>query len=160
MSKEEPKKGFKKIVEENKSLVFTAPIFVILIIVVVIVYLGGSDNKSTDPIDNNDVVENPIVTTTVSEPDTSTPEVVVLPDTEREKEVDEIARNPFADPYKVSGIMYDSRGDSIAIIEAEDMSFTVKENETNEFFKVLRIEKDAVYIEVQEEEIKLPLGSN
>ncbi len=68
-------------------------------------------------------------------------------------------RNPFAAPYKVSGIIYDEKGGSIAIIEAENKTFIVKaDDQVGEYFKVLNIESDKVVLEIEGQEIVLAIS--
>ncbi|MFO7611449.1 MAG: hypothetical protein R6W99_03035, partial [Clostridia bacterium] len=80
---------------------------------------------------------------------------------ERDKDESEILRNPFADPYKVSGIIYDRAGGSIAIIEAENKSFITTEGYDAEgYFKVLSIESNKVTLEVDGMELVLYISGN
>jgi Tfp pilus assembly protein PilP len=172
MAKNEEPTGFKKFVDENKSLLFTIPVFVVLLVIVLFVYVfnGGGSGKQAD------ITPTPVPVATASqsadnqettEPTPSTipyddsTEVVTLPDTEREKDSDEILRNPFALPYRVSGIIFDSKGESVAIIEAENKSFIVKVGDiADEYVTVIKIEKHAVIIEVEEHELTLTLLSD
>ena len=167
MNDNDKKSGLKSFFEKNRSLVFTIPIFIILVIVVILVYvLGGNDadvSESQLPAETNSTsTEQPIEPTPVPSPEataTGGTEVTTLPKDERDKDESEIMRNPFADPYKVSGIIYDSKGKSIAIIEAENKSFIVEAGDmAGEYFKVINIESDRVIIEIEGQEIVLTLS--
>ncbi|MBN2852260.1 MAG: hypothetical protein JXQ23_05925 [Clostridia bacterium] len=160
--------GFKKFVAENKSLLFTIPVFAVLLIIVLFVYVFNGNNKNdqvevVSPTPSASAVSNTQTAkpTSTPAPTTSGTEVTTLPDTERDKDSDEILRNPFASPYKVSGIIYDSKGGSVAIVEAENKSFIVKEGDNAEnYFTVLNIERDSVIIEVDGETITISLIKN
>lgn len=163
MSKKEELTGFKKFVSENKSLFFTIPVFVVLLVVVLFVYVFNGDSNNTGDV----VVKTPTPVQTVvdstpvpiqEEVKDETTEVTTLPDSEREKDDETILRNPFALPYKVSGIIYDTKGNSVAIIEAENKSYIVKVGDNAEdFFTVLSIEKNSVVIEAEGKEVTLSL---
>ncbi len=169
MSKKEELTGFKKFAAENKSLLFTIPVFVVLLVIVLFVYVfSGNKDNTTEVITPT---PSPVATVqqepTESQPvETTSPDdqrtiVIPLPDTERDKDSEEIYRNPFAVPYKVSGIIYSSKGDSVAIIEAENKSFIVKVGDNAEdYFTVLNIEKNSVTLEVEGNELILSLLDN
>ena len=167
MDEKEKKSGLSKFLRENRSLVITIPIFIVLVVVVILVYVFmGNDNK---PDNQADVTPTPAATEQAtptpqpSEPatDSDGTEVTTLPQDERDKDDSEIMRNPFADPYKVSGIIYDKRGGSVAIIEAENKTFIVEAgDEAGEYFKVISIEENHVVIEVDGREVILNLAGN
>ena len=168
MAKKEELTGFKKFATENKSLLFTIPVFVVLLVIVLFVYVSGNKDDTAEVITPTSTpVATEQQTPTDTQPvETSTPDdqetiVTPLPDTERDKDSDEIYRNPFAVPYKVSGIIYSSKGDSVAIIEAENKSFIVKVGDNAEdFFTVLDISKNSVTLEVEGQELILSLLDN
>ncbi|MBN2559278.1 MAG: hypothetical protein JXB33_11040 [Clostridia bacterium] len=160
MNEKEKKTGFRKFLDENRSLVFTIPVFIVLVIVVVLVYLLGGNNsdvsESTQPTATPAESAAPVAS---GQPGGT--EVSTLPIDERDKDQSEILRNPFADPYKVSGIIYDKNGGSIAIIEAENKSFIVSEGyEAEGYFKVLDIESNKVTLEVDGIELVLYVSVN
>lgn len=170
MAKKEEATGLKKFAAENKSLLFTIPVFVVLLVIVLFVYVfSGNDDDTAEVITPTPTaVATEQQTPTDTQPvETTTPDddqetiVTPLPDTERDKDSDEIYRNPFAVPYKVSGIIYSSKGDSVAIIEAENKSFIVKVGDNAEdFFTVLDINKNSVTLEVEGQELILSLLDN
>lgn len=165
MGDKDKKSGLKKFFQENRSLVFTVPVFVILVIAVILVYvLTGKDNtaEAPDPAQTNPVTtEQPAQTNepTQAPSDSSGTEVTTLPQDERDRDQSEIVRNPFAAPYRVSGIIYDKSGNSLAIIEAENKTYIVEADEqVGEYFTVLNIESDKVVLEVDGQEIILTLS--
>ena len=165
MGDKDKKSGLKKFFQENRSLVFTIPVFIVLVIAVILVYvLGGKDVADTQlPSETNPIVtEQPAELTPVptSEPaESGGTEVTTLPKDERNKDDSDIIRNPFADPYKVSGIIYDKSGGSIAIIEAENKTYIVKtDDQIGNYFKVISIEPDQVVLEVEGQEIVLSIS--
>lgn len=169
MAKKEEATGLKKFATENKSLLFTIPVFVVLLVIVLFVYVFSGNNDNTTEVVSP--TPSPVATAsqepTESQPvETTSPEdqgtiVIPLPDTERDKDSDEIYRNPFAVPYKVSGIIYSSKGDSVAIIEAENKSFIVKVGDNAEdYFTVLNIEENSVTLKVEGYELILLLLDN
>jgi len=164
MAEKEKKTKFKKFLDENRSLVFTVPVFLVLVVVVILVYvLDGNDNVSetNPPVTNTNqpAAAQSAEPAASEEPSTGEgQEVTTLPDDVRDKDQSEITRNPFADPYRVSGIIYDKSG-SIAIIEAENKSFIVEPGDEPEgYFKVLSIEADRVVLEVDGMELVLSIS--
>ena len=163
MAEKQDKSKFKKFLDENRSLVFTVPVFIVLLVVVILVYVLGGNNKDTS--DNtapgtNTPAPTAVPTGTAEPVSGEGQEVVTLPDEERDKDPGEISRNPFAEPYRVSGILYDGDG-SIAIIEAENKSFIVEAgDEPGGYFKVISIEKDRVTLEVDGMEMILTVSGN
>ena len=163
MTEKEKKTKFKKFLDENRSLVFTIPVFIVLVIVVILVYALGGNNSVSET--NPPVADTNQPVATQSAPDQTEPpstgdgqEVTTLPDDERDKDQEEILRNPFAEPYRVSGIIYDKSG-SLAIIEAENKSFIVEAgDEPGGYFKVLSIEVDKVVLEVEGIELILSIS--
>lgn len=164
MAEKEKKTKFKKFLDENRSLVFTVPVFIVLVIAVILVNILSGNNTT----ENNQPSETtPPVTTQTAEPvqsgqpsDDDSQEVTTLPDDERDKDEDEIRRNPFSDPYRVSGIIYDKSG-SIAIIEAENKSFIVETGDSpGGYFTVLSIEKDNVVLDVDGVELTLSVSGD
>ncbi|MBN1623878.1 MAG: hypothetical protein JW903_05885 [Clostridia bacterium] len=164
MAEREKKTKFKKFLDENRSLVFTVPVFLVLIVVVILVYAlsGNNDVSETTPPEAD--TNQPAATQSAAPVQTESPatdsgqEVTTLPDDERDKDQNEILRNPFAEPYRVSGIIYDKSG-SIAIIEAENKSFIVEAgDEPGGYFKVLSIEEDKVVLEVEGIELILSIS--
>ena len=156
------KSGFKKFFKDNRSLMYTIPVLIVLVVAVVVVYILSENNKTAD----NQPAATPTATEQQTEESTPAPsqsasesdgtEVTTLPQDERDKDDSELMRNPFADPYKVSGIIYDEKGGSIAIIEAENKTFIVKtDDQVGEYFKVLNIEFDRVVLEIEGQEIVL-----
>jgi len=166
MSKKEELTGFKKFANENKSLLFTIPVFVVLLVIVLFVYVFNGnkpvDTVKSTPMPTKTISNEDVATSTPTPTDTdSSTEVTTLPDSERTKDSDETYRNPFALPYKVSGIIYDSKGGSVTIIEAENKSYILKEGDKAEkYFTVLKIDKNSVIIEVEGEELTLTLLSD
>lgn len=171
MADKQSKTKLKKFFEENRTLVFTIPAIIILLIVVILIYaLRGNDTKISENItptpEPNQQTEQQVIETEKPESSTDVPsnsgtEGTTLPQTERDKDIDEISRNPFADPYKVSGIIYDKSGDSFAIIEAENKSFIVKTgDQSGDYFKVLNIEEDRVVLEVDGQQLVLTLSAD
>lgn len=159
MNDNNKKTGLKKFFEENRSLAVTIPVFVVLVIAVILVYVfSGNSGEVPESPAPTETTQNATPTPAVEKPDEGT-EVVTLPIDERNKDESEIVRNPFAQPYKVSGIIYDKTGNSIAIIEAENKSFIVKIGDSaGEYFKVIDIESDKVVLEVEGMEIILTLS--
>jgi hypothetical protein len=153
MVEKQEKSKFKKFIDENRSLIFTVPVFVVLAIVLVMVYVLGGNNDNTSET-NPPAANTPLATAESAEPSETSDsnngqEVTTLPDDEREKSPSEIQRNPFAEPYKVSGIIYDSKGDSLAIIEAENKSYIVEAGDEGDgYFTVVSIERDQEVLEV------------
>ena len=166
MNDKEKKSGLKKFFQENRSLVFTIPVFIILVVAVILVYvLTGRDNTAENqvPAETSPITtEQPAQTTPEPTPvpsDSEGTEVTTLPQDERDRDGSEIMRNPFAEPYRVSGIIYDKSGNSLAIIEAENKTYIVEADEqVGEYFKVLNIESDRVVLEVDGLEIILTLS--
>lgn len=166
MSEKKDNTKLKKFFEENRTLVFTIPLFFVLIIVVVLVYLiggSGSDKKAeVTPDQTNNLQQSSTAEPAVSQtPAAVGTEGTTLPQNERNKDSEEISRNPFADPYRVSGIIYDKSGNSLAIIEAENKSFIVETGEeVSGYFKVINIEEKKVVLEVEGKELVLALSSD
>jgi len=166
MGDNDKKSGLKKFFQDNRSLVFTIPVFIVLVIAVILVYvLGGNDDTAENqpPVETNPTATEqtvaPVPTPTPSSNETSGTEVSTLPQDERDKDESEIIRNPFADPYRVSGIIYDKSGGSIAIIEAENKTYIVEVDEqVGEYFKVISIEAEKVVLEIDGQEIILTLS--
>ena len=166
MAEKEKKTKFKKFLDENRSLVFTVPVFLVLVIVFVLIYAFGL-GRNNDVSESNPPAMNtnqPATTQSAAPQASENPstgggqEVTTLPDDERDKDQEEIARNPFADPYRVSGIIYDKSG-SIAIIEAENKSFIVEPgDEPGGYFKVISIDRDKVVLEVEGIELILSIS--
>jgi hypothetical protein len=166
MDGKEKKSGFGKFLRENRSLVITIPVFIVLVVVVILVYVFMGNNDK--PEDQTAATPTPAATEQPAEAtpaptqpasDSSGTEVTTLPQDERDKDESEIMRNPFADPYRVSGIIYDKKGGSIAIIEAENKTFIVEaDDQVGEYFKVLNIESDRVVLEIEGQEIVLTLS--
>ncbi len=133
-----------------------------MIVVILILVLNGNGKVAeiTPAETNPTVTEQPIQSTSAPVASGGT-EVTTLPKDERDKDKSEILRNPMASPYKVSGIIYDEKGGSLAIIEAENKSFIVKAGETaGEYFKVLEIRADEVVLDVEGVEIVLSMPGN
>ena len=167
MGDKDKKSGLKKFFQENRSLVFTIPIFIVLVIAVILVYVlsgkGADTSETQSPVETNPTAtEQPAESTpaaTAEPTDSDGTEVTTLPKDERDKDDSEIIRNPFAAPYKVSGIIYDKSGNSIAIIEAENKSFIVEtDDQVGEYFKVVNIEADRVILEIDGQEVVLTLS--
>jgi len=166
MAEKEKKTKFRKFLDENRSLVFTVPVFIVLVIVVILVYvLGGNKDTSETVPPVTDTTSPPVVQSAepeqTEEPSSdSGQEVTTLPDGEREKDSDEMFRNPFSEPYRVSGIIFDG-SESLAIVEAEDKSFIVETGDApGGYFKVISIEKDRVTLEVDGMELILSVSGN
>ena len=163
MTEKNEKSKIKKFLDENRSLVFTVPVFLVLIVVVILVYALNGSNDAAETNQPAPTTTPPAATqsatpATTEEPSTGGQEVTTLPDDVRDKDQTEITRNPFADPYRVSGIIYDKSG-SIAIIEAENKSFIVEPgDEPGGFFKVISIEADKVVLEVDGMELVLSIS--
>lgn len=168
MGDKDKKSGLKKFFQENRSLVFTIPVFIVLAVVVVLVYVLGNNKDSAE--NQPQAEETPVAVEQTAAPSlSSTPaptqsggtEVTTLPQSERDRDESEIIRNPFADPYRVSGIIYDKSGGSIAIIEAENKTYIVEaDDQIGEYFKVVKIESDRVVLDVEGQEIVLTLSGN
>jgi hypothetical protein len=166
MEDNDKKSGLKGFFSKNRSLMFTLPVLIILIVLVVLLYvLGGSGGKDTaddnPPVETDDSqTRTPGPTQTPGESDDSEG-IVTLPDNEREKDPSEILRNPMAGPYRVSGIIYDEKDGSLAIIEAENKSFILKAGESaGSYFKVMEIKENEVVLDVDGMEIVLALSGN
>jgi len=163
MGEKDKKSGIKKFFQDNRSLVFTIPIFIVLVIVVILVYVFSGNNTAEPPVETNPTATvqptAPASTPTPQPTETGGTEVTTLPQDERDKDTSEIMRNPFADPYRVSGIIYDEKGGSIAIIEAENKAYIVKvDDQVGEYFKVIKIESDRVVLEIEGQEVVLNLS--
>ncbi len=163
MAEKDKKSGLKKFFQENRSLVVTIPVFVVLVIVAILVIVLNGNGKvaETTPAETNPTVtEQPVNSTPVPTASGGT-EVTTLPKDERDKDQSEILRNPLASPYKVSGIIYDEKGGSLAIIEAENKSFIVEAGDTaGGYFKVLEIRAGEVVLDVEGVEIVLSMPGN
>ena len=123
--------GFKRFFEQNKTLVFLLPVLLIMIVVVIIIYIpkGGTPTDSVPAVAENTATDGN--------------KVEVLPQTERV--VDETAaskadsaaansedgtvKDPFAGPMTYSGVLINSNGDNIAVIEGNGKSFVVRKGD-------------------------------
>lgn len=163
MGDKDKKSGLKKFFQENRSLAITIPIFIVLVVVVILVYASGGNNSAELPVETSPAAtEQAAVTTPVPTPqptESGGKEVTTLPKDERDKDESEIIRNPFAAPYRVSGIIHDKSGGSIAIIEAENKTYIVEaDDQIGEYFKVIKIESNRVILEIEGQEVVLTLS--
>lgn len=110
--------------EQNRSLVFLLPLLVILIVVLIIVYSGNSDLPASSDV-------TPATTTEGAININDQAQAEILPRTERLIEAlsQEVEKDPFTAPMKLTGILLYPDEKSLAIIEYGGSSYIVKKNE-------------------------------
>lgn len=125
--------GFKRFFEQNKSLVFMLPVLLILIVVVIIIYIpkgGGQADNVPVMADNANTTE-------------QGNRVEVLPQTERvvseeaadkaesaaADNTDKSVKDPFVAPMSFTGVLINSNGDNIAILEGNGKSYVVRKGD-------------------------------
>ncbi len=152
---------FKRFLKENKSLAVSIPILVILLIAVIIIYFSMGSAKKTEAV-------------TAAAESTSAPSqtIEILPNTERtindstsgnssknaESSSTTTIKDPFSGPLKLVGILVDSDGSGIAVIEANSTSYIVSKNDVLENnMTVTDISVDSVTLKNDDRELELKL---
>lgn len=147
--------------KENKSLALMLPLLAVLIIAMIIVYASGGKDNTTAVSGNPD---NPPAAAEASIP-SDQPKVEVLPQIERqgqEKAEVDVTKDPFEAPMKLSGILTDSDGKAMAIIESGGVSYIVqKEGLIGEStWKVLSIYESSVMLDSNGRSMLLELNAS
>lgn len=152
--------GFKRFFEQNKTLAFLLPVLLIMIVVVVIIYIPKGD-KPTDSI--------PVSAENVA---AQSNKVDVLPQTERviNEETankgestattndDKAVKDPFVGPMTFSGVLINSNGDNIAVIEGNGKSYVVRKGDMiGDSIQVDSISAEEVVLKGNERTIVLKL---
>jgi len=159
------KKSVIEFFEKNRSLVFLLPLLVIMLVVLIVLYSSGNKaNKNNEnyTVSGGKNQSGSISASTGNGIDLpSGNKIEVLPQTERETEKaaedkgsENVANkgtsnpaNPFDAPMKLSGIILNNKGSSVAIIETNNTSYVVKEGEfVNNIWKVEKIEEKGVLL--------------
>jgi type II secretory pathway component PulC len=152
--------GFKRFLNENKSLAVSIPILAVLLIAVVIIYFSLGSTKNQEAVPTASEILNAQAQT-----------IEILPNTERAtsdsnneqkntsspKDEGEI-KDPFSGPVSLTGVLVDSQGNGIAVIEANNKSYIVRKGDILENnMTVGSISEDKVILKDQDREITLKL---
>jgi hypothetical protein len=154
--------------KENKSLAIMLPVLVVLIIAMIIIYSGNGDAGKAEPI-SSDIAASPTpgvgASSGVGAVPIDQPKVEVLPQVVRKtaSQGDIASTNdPFEEPMKLSGILTNSRGEAIAIIELAGTSCIVRpdDNIGDTPWKVVSIYESSVMLDFNGESLLLKLETN
>lgn len=151
--------GFKKFFNQNKTLVFLLPVLLIMIIVCIIIYIPKGD-KQADSVPA-------AAETTIADGN----KVEVLPQTERvvdEKAADDseqstsgedsTVKDPFVGPMKFTGVLLNSNGENIAVVEGNGKSYVVRKGDMiGDSIQVESISAEEVVLKSGERTINLKL---
>ncbi|NLC68403.1 MAG: hypothetical protein GX754_06385 [Clostridiaceae bacterium] len=155
--------------KKNRTLVYTLPLLLVLVVVLVIIYSNqdiagyfGSRPATVENLDDEKIAG------LIKEAEGK---VEVLPNMERTLEIkegegaatnlgNETLYDPFQQPVTISGILYDEKGKSVAIIETGEKSYVVIEGDSvNQNWKVAEITSSTVVLKAGEKEITLSLSN-
>ncbi len=144
--------GFKKFLNQNKSLAIMLPVFVVLIGIVLYMYVFSDMGKTKPAVASKPPAETQkaIVTTAVNNKNTTGGDTDVfnfLPVRERALSDGEVQNDPFTTQYQLKGIVYSEKGTSCCVITAKGKSYILEENQSIEsVLTVLEINKSNVRI--------------
>lgn len=148
--------------KENKSLAVMLPVLVVLIIAMIVIYSGNGDAGKAEPV-TSDIAASPSPGTGTVPVDQ--PKVEVLPQVVRKtasQGESASINDPFEEPMKLSGILTNSRGEAIAIIESAGISYIVRpdDNIGETPWKVVSIYESSVMLDFNGESQLLKLETN
>ncbi len=118
---------FKRFIKENRTLALSFPILIVLVIAVIIIYSSMGME-----------IDNEAVPAAAEAADTKPQTIEVLPSTERElnssgiPKAEVVERDPFSGPLTLVGVVVNSKGGNIVVIEANGKSYILKEDDVLE----------------------------
>lgn len=146
--------GFKKFIAQNKFLIFGGSIVIILLVVLASIYfslgiLGQTKTHETISLKDTEGIQ----------------QVEVLPQLQRATETasssdpqSEKPLDPFNGPITLKGIVMNSNGNSVAVIEASGNSYVVAANDTiSNTWKVESISANQVVLKYGDRDYTLTL---